>query len=851
MLTISPVNNIDYYADLAKEDYYLGSGEPPGIWRGLGARQLGINDTIVQDADYHQLMKGYAPTGEALVQNAGETEKRRAAWDCCFSAPKSVSLAWAASDAKLRSNIKVAQERAVSKAIDFMERNAATTRRGRSGKTYERTAGLVVATFDHCTNREQQPQLHTHALVCNAAPRMDGSWGSIDSRKIYQWQKASGAIYRAELAHQLRGLGFGLERDEESFRIVGIEKSLCDRYSKRAQDINKLLNESGIKSSASKTGDRLKLLTRKNKQPVEHNLLLEQWQDEMAAHGLTNEAVVNLRKIKEEEEYLNIEPDIVFDEIAEQNAVFTEREVYQRFALEAVSAGRTAEEAEKIARHALSSSSLIELEPAEPFSKLFTTEEVVETERLMISNARELANRATKGLWNESILKAIASAERDLGFNFDDEQYEAIYSTLNGSDLCITQGSAGAGKTTMMLAAKYAYGGPGLKLRGACIAKKAADNLAQETGIESQTIASLLKPMEDGKNPLKGIDVMVLDEGGQIPVTDMQLLLHAAKEAECKIIITGEDKQLDAISRGGALRYLSRPSVIGAQRIQNIRRQNEEWARDTVANLRDGNAKFALNTLKERNCLHWGSGREDTKNKLIEDWRYFHKTNPDKRSLVMAQKWTDVKELSEIIRSIYIEEGKVGEENISITCSVADKKFEYEFSVGDRIKFCRNEYQQLKVSNGTLGTIRNIEQLEDDVRLSVETDDEREVSFLASEYRDEKGTNICLAYALTVYSAQGTTVRGNTFTLYSGGMDRANSYVGLSRHKDEAHLYVNQSEIDERAGAYDTGKAITDSERMDTLSKLMCRDNYSSLAIEHLPEQQIAIEETVELEIMD
>jgi len=849
MLTISPINNISYYYNLAKEDYFLGSGEPLGVWRGLGTRYLGICDKIIEDSDYQQLMRGFAPSGEALVQNAGDEQKRRNGWDCTFSAPKSVSLIWASGDSKLRQQIKTAQERAVCQAIQFIERKAAITRRGKAGKRYERTAGLVVATFDHSTNREQQPQLHTHALICNAAPRMDGGWGSLDSRKIYQWQKASGAIYRAELAYQLRALGFKLERDEDSFHVMGIDKNLCRAYSKRAQDIEKALEASGLKTSASKSGQRAKLRTRKHKQAVNHQELLTQWQTELKNQELTPETIDKIQKMENVEAKKEIDSELIIDEITDSKAIFTEQEIYRRVAVEAVLANKSAREAEKIARQALCAENIIALQPEESFSHRYTTQEVIETERLMVQTAKDLANRFTKCMGKEARFDAIKSAEEELEFKFDDEQKEAILGMLNGGDFNVTQGSSGAGKTTTLLPVKLAYEATGLRIEGACIAKRAADNLTKETGIKSHTVASIIKVIENGENPLTRIDALVVDEAGQLPSTYLQQLLHAAKGAHCKLILTGEDKQLDGIQRGGALRYLSRPEVIGTQRIENIRRQRKEWARTTVARLRDGESRAALKAMKDHTCLHWGENSEDAKQKLIDDWHQYQKENPDKKSLVMAQKWTDVKLISEKIRSIYIEEGKVGKENVPLTCSVADKKFEYEFSVGDRIKFCRNEYQNLKVTNGTLGTIKEIDVLEEDVRLTVEIDDKRRLSFLASEYRDELGANICLAYALTVYSAQGITIDGNTFTLYNGGMDRANSYVSLSRHKDEAHIYVNRSEIDERAGAYDQGKVLTDFQRMNTLEKLMCRDNYSSLAIEHLPEQQIAVEKITELEM--
>ena len=102
-----------------------------------------------------------------------------------------------------------------------------------------------------------------------------------------------------------------------------------------------------------------------------------------------------------------------------------------------------------------------------------------------------------------------------------------------------------------------------------------------------------------------------------------------------------------------------------------------------------------------------------------------------------------------------------------------------------------------------------------------------------------------------MYSSQGVTIDGDTFTLYSAGMDRANTYVALSRHKDCSHVYINRAEVDERIGAKDLGQEVTNKERTEMLAKLMSRDNQSSLAIENLPKQKLEQQISKELEIID
>ncbi len=796
MMTISPIRTISYYTNLAAEDYYLGSGEPPGEWYGLGARQLKLYGNTVEKESLEALINGGAPSGAPLVQNA-YSDKRRLGWDCTFSAPKSVSVVWARAEEDLRAKIQEAQTTAAKRGIDALERYASFTRRGKGGETLERTAGLVAATFNHCTSREQDPQLHTHAVICNVAPRQDDSWGSVESRKLYQWQKAAGAIYRAELAALMIELGFQLEREEDSFHVSGVDKEVCEYFSKRSKTIREELKKQGVGSSASKAGDLIKLDTRKDKGLVDHHALLDRWQGEMDQQGFSKG---HLNQIHSHEQVclneLNEDGSLV--SITDKKAIFKPQDLFYQIAIDSVGSGINATSVESITKRLLKDAEVVELPAETVFEPKFTTESVLACERMMIQSAKTLASRTTKRISDSQIASAIASAEDQLGFAFDDEQLEATYSMLSGGDFSIIQGSAGAGKTTAMLAANHAFQNKGYRVQGASIAKRAADNLQQETGIESTTIASLTSKIVEGGNPLSNIDVLVVDEAGQLPSTDLQKLAHCAEQASCKIVLTGEDKQLDAISRGGALKYLSKPEVVGTTRIETIKRQRSEWARQVVADLRDGRMEKAFSTLNERGCLHFGEDREKAKHMLVQDWHSYQKTHPDKKSLVIAQKWNDVQELSKLIRDIHISEGRVGQENVELNCSVAGKVFKTEFSKGDRIKFCRNDYRDLKVSNGTLGTITTIRTTKDlDAELTVKADDGRLLSFLVSDYADEKGAYLCHAYALTVYSSQGVTVDGSTFVYGGTGMDQTNSYVAMSRNKDFSYVYLTVGNINE------------------------------------------------------
>jgi conjugative relaxase-like TrwC/TraI family protein len=166
-----------------------------------------------------------------------------------FSAPKSVSVLSALSDGNDRQLIEQAHRSAVLAATAHLEGTAGWARRGQGGSVRERTAGLLVAQFDHHTSRESDPQLHTHAFIFNLAPRRDGSWGGIVSRELYKAQKKAGATYRGALAAELERRGIRIERQNDSFRVAAIPRDVERAFSKRRQAIEEAAHIHGYSTA--------------------------------------------------------------------------------------------------------------------------------------------------------------------------------------------------------------------------------------------------------------------------------------------------------------------------------------------------------------------------------------------------------------------------------------------------------------------------------------------------------------------------------------------------------------------------------------------------------------------------
>jgi conjugative relaxase-like TrwC/TraI family protein len=272
-----------YYGHLQRDDYYSREEEPPGRWAGKGAERLSLDGPVTQ-AEFDAALRGIDPkTGERLAQLGGRGREHAAGWDMTFSAPKSVSVLWALSEAPERQMIAQAHRSAVLAATAQLEATAGWARRGRAGASREQTAGLLMAQFDHHTSRDSDPQLHTHTFIFNLAPRRDGSWGAVVSRELYKAQKQAGATYRQTLASKLERQGIRLERQKDTFRVAAIPRHVERAFSKRRQAIEEAAKAHGY--STAKGMELATLRTRRPKRDAKLSELTSHWQAEAKALG--------------------------------------------------------------------------------------------------------------------------------------------------------------------------------------------------------------------------------------------------------------------------------------------------------------------------------------------------------------------------------------------------------------------------------------------------------------------------------------------------------------------------------------------------------------------------------------
>lgn len=810
----------NYYLDLASEDYYLKGGEPPGVWLGTGSNLLGLSGTVSRE-EFLNLFNGFSPDGKTkLTQNAGQ-ESHHPGWDLTFSAPKSVSVLWSQSDFDTRKAIQEAHHEAMKAAIAYLEDNALYTKRSHGGIEREKANGLIVATFEHGTSRAQDPQLHTHALVMNVATRFDGSTGTIVGKPYFEHKMTAGAIYRAELAARLeQTLGVSIERNKNLFEILAVPKTLIEFFSTRRHEILEAMDARGVhgpKAAAAAT-----LVTRHVKAHVAREELFQAWQEVGIKHQFTKgHAHALLSRPKEHA----LDPDTLrsfvneaLESLTKQQSYFTEKALIRTLAEEAPGRGVTAKKILGLARDYLDNSpDIIRLGNLDG-QKYYTTKELLQTEARMLTQAKDSSESSSHVIDLSSIEKSLTKVMEKFGYKPSDEQLAALgHITIRPGAIQVVSGMAGTGKTAMLFAAREAWENEDYKVMGAALAGKAARGLEESAEIKSSTIAKLLMgldtPMQITEEELKKkkfsspyakqayIDkvnasrakelprldsktILVLDEAGMVDTRQMAELVRRTTEAGAKLVLVGDEKQLQPIETGGSFKALGK--TLGRAELTQIQRQKEQWARDAVHDVAFGKSQEALRAFASRGLLTVSANREEAMQTLIQEWKQQGISRPEESLIICGTRL----EATILNRKAQAERLAAGKLELTSTRLNGET-----FHVGDRVLFLENS-NKLGVDNGTTGTLAAIEPSSAKQKLAVQLDNGSVTIIDTAKY-----DKLQLGYAITTHKGQGETV-DRAFILVGGSMqDRELSYVQISRAKLKTHIYTDRLEAGDNLSA--------------------------------------------------
>jgi len=504
------------------------------------------------------------------------------------------------------------------------------------------------------------------------------------------------------------------------------------------------------------------------------------------SQGATRSLKLELSEIqaeRREENALRIrrDPALVLDLITREKSVFDERDVARvlhRYiddaALFQSLMPRILQnpEAMRLEREGISLATGIR-EPAK-----YTTRALIRLEAEMAKQAVWLSRRSSHAVRSDILSAIFARHER-----LSDEQRSAIEHVAGAERIAAVVGRAGAGKTTMMKAAREAWEAAGYRVVGGALAGKAAEGLEKEAGIVSRTLSSWELRWNEGRDRLDDKFVFVLDEAGMMSSRQMALFVESATRAGAKLVLVGDPDQLQPIEAGAAFRAIT--DRIGYAELGTIYRQREEWMRHASIDLSRGRVGDALAAYERAGMVRTEWTREETARALIEDWNRDY--DPTRTSLILAHRRSDVRALNEMAREKLVERGIIDEGHLFRTEDGARR-----FAAGDRIVFLKNE-GSLGVKNGVLGTV--VAAAAGRIVAEIGGGDERRQVTVEQRFY----TNLDHGYATTVHKSQGATV-DDVRVFASRTMDRHLTYVALTRHRDAARLYVGLNELTNRGG---------------------------------------------------
>lgn len=493
----------------------------------------------------------------------------------------------------------------------------------------------------------------------------------------------------------------------------------------------------------------------------------------IGGRGLEAERIEEHRAIAQRNgERIIANPALALDAITHQQATFTRRDL-------ATFVHRHSDGKEQFdaAYNAVRASpNLISLGKDGRGQDRFTSRAMIETEQRLHRAADTMAKRKGHAVNDVQRNAALANAAKR-GLVLSGEQKSAFEHVTNSKGLTIVVGYAGTGKSAMLGVAREAWEGAGYTVRGAALSGIAAEGLENGSGIASRTIASLEHQWGKGREQLTSRDVLVIDEAGMVGTRQMERVLSHAAKAGAKVVLVGDQQQLQAIEAGAAFRAIHERH--GGVEISEVRRQLSAWQQDATRHLATGRTGEAIGTYEERGMVHAADTREAARAALIERWNQERQASPGDSRIILTHTNDEVRELNTMAREKMRAAGALGTD-----ATLKSARGERQFASGDRIIFLRNE-RELGVKNGTLGTV----EMASAQSMAVRTDDGREVGFDTKHY-----AHIDHGYAATIHKAQGMTV-DRTHVLATPGMDSHSAYVAMSRHRDGVALHYGRDDF--------------------------------------------------------
>ncbi len=743
--------------------------------------------------------------------------------DGTINAPKSYSIA-AMLNADLEAEFEALQDRLRDRIITTWQREL-NARRGAGGRVRESLGRIEVVELQHRRSRALDPHIHRHLWLNVKVLGEDGKWSNVDSRVAMKMQTVINA--EGELAARtdpqwldaLARHGLTLDAGGEIAELAHAVRPLSRRSTQIEANRAVLLaswrsDHPGLEPSPDELHriDRLAWAKARPNKPgdVDEAAWEQLIADELAA---IDPAILRDRDAVSTERMPIDKLDR--DLLAAQAVVEADTRSAccgGRFSLFDVRAGAT--------RAVAASGVVAPRELLQPViddvivRALAQTVDLLEGELdrpahikgYMASNTAaakvELAARfdelAIGGAAADQVEVATAAAEvLPNGIHLEARQIEAAAAIAGTDRLVSITGPAGAGKTTMLRAAKAALAHRGRRMVVVAPTKKAASVAGREIGTSASSLHALLGDhgfrwgrdaagaetwtrLAVGEiDPVTRVayagpsryrlvpgDRVVVDEAGMVDLHAANALAAIAAESGAGIAMVGDHMQARPVGHSGAMATMTRRATAVVELTAVHRFTDPDYGALTLRMREPASKDAALavaTELADRGLIHRVADHVQARDVMVES--YFRWAAGQRRVALVTSANEEADAINEAIQQRRVDRGDL------TLVRIAVGQGEQRLLEGDVVQTRRND-RATGVENRAVWTVRRITPAGLELCSVHDAVDTRVVSH---EYAAE---HVHLAYASTVHGIQGETTHAS---IVGPGVDASGLYVGMTR----------------------------------------------------------------------
>ena len=788
-------------ADHARvDDYYLAEGT--GLAMRFVATPEGVVAVGAMDGDgYEAWVAGLDPlTGEPRGRLRQDANSVRFV-EVVVNGPKTWSLA-AALDPDIAQAYDAAQDRAAGEIIGWLAQHS-TTRVGPRGRQVQVPVERIeAAVVRHYTSRARDPHRHLHVQI-NARVWAEGKWRGLHTVGVRDMIDAVNGIGHAavmcdpQFRQVLADRGFTLNADSgEVNELAGF----VGPFSARARQIGRNIEryEAAWRDSHPgqepgpellRTWDRRAWAQARPDKviPTDGTVLTDRWVDELHRLGFQAPA--------RSAELCPARPGVL-DRDAAVTTVLSK--------LGAKRSGWNAADIRGQVELLIASEGIIvdpavRIELAEDLNARATEACVpLLDQNGTPEHIRALTSRSVLGV--EAELNSSFAVRASLpgipaniaGGDLDEAQMRAVATLAGKFRLVVVEGAAGAGKTATLAGANTIVDQTGHRMIVVTPTLKAAHVVATEARVQAHSAAWLARQYgftwDDNGHWSRGPsirsvhaelgrgDLLLIDEAGMLDQDTARALVRIADETGARLALVGDRHQLPAVGRGGVLdlaaRWVNPEASVTLDTVHRF--ADPDYVQLSLAMRSGRNPEAVFDQLVGRGQLILHENEPSRTAALADE-------AATTGALVVADTREQVANLNQAIRERHVTAGQVDDSRVAVTDSGE------RIGVGDRVATRRNDHT-LGVANRDTWTVTS---LGDDGTLHLSgTAGTRQIPY-SYAIRDVE-----LAYASTVYGAQGETTRAAHLVLgeHTGA---ASAYVAMTRGREANTAHIVAEDLDD------------------------------------------------------